>query len=66
MLEYIKLILEKVSFDKKLFRKELLKGISRLAKSDIKELRSWCYDRFGTSYMTVLNEVFRSGNLSVG
>lgn len=45
MLDYTKIILQKVSFDAKLFTKELKKAISRLLPSEIEELKIWlqCY-----------------------
>ncbi|MCD8540282.1 MAG: hypothetical protein LRY55_11300 [Leadbetterella sp.] len=58
MLEYIKVILEKVSFDKVLFEKELRKGIKELLPNEIKDLKMWCYDKFGQIYIKVLNRVF--------
>lgn len=58
MLDYIKLILEKVSFDRILFEKELRKGIKELLPNEMKELKMWCYDRFGQVYFKVLNNVF--------
>jgi hypothetical protein len=59
ILDYVKLILEKVSFDKVLFEKELKKGLTQLSKIDILKLKKWCYDTFGSMYKTVLNKVFR-------
>jgi len=41
MLEYTKTILQKVSFDVKLFTKELKKAVSRLMPSEIEELKVW-------------------------
>ncbi|MEK6155523.1 hypothetical protein WIW50_19855 [Flavobacteriaceae bacterium 3-367] len=41
MLEYTKTVLRKVSFDAKLFCKELKKAISRLLPHEIEELRVW-------------------------
>ena len=41
MLEYTKTVLQKVSFDVKLFCKELKKAISRLLPNEIEELKVW-------------------------
>lgn len=41
MLDYGKLILSKVSFDKKLFRKEYRKALAHLNESDAQSLRHW-------------------------
>lgn len=59
MLAYVKLILEKVSFDKSLFEKELKKGMSLLLPEEVKELKSWCYAQFGSIYQSVLNKIFK-------
>lgn len=57
MLEYVKMILEKVSFDKVLFEKELKKGMKLLVPAEIKLLKSWCYEKF-TRYKNLLNHIF--------
>ena len=41
MLEYYKTVLQKVSFDVKLFSKELKKSISKLLPDEIEELKVW-------------------------
>ena len=41
MLDYTKTILQKVSFDARLFAKELKKAISWLLPSEIEELKIW-------------------------
>ncbi|WP_437394965.1 hypothetical protein [Flagellimonas lutimaris] len=41
MLDYTKTILQKVSFDVKLFARELKKAITRLLPSEVDELRIW-------------------------
>ncbi len=41
MLEYYKTVLRKVSFDAKLFSKELQKAISKLLPFEIEELKHW-------------------------
>ncbi|WP_460672852.1 hypothetical protein [Larkinella ripae] len=58
MLEYIKTILQKVSFDKKLFEKELKKAIGLLIPAEVKQLKSWCYEKFSNLYLSVLNRCF--------
>ena len=58
MLEYVKTILLKVSFDKILFEKELRKAFRVLVKEEIQELKQWCYDQFSGMYLLVLNKVF--------
>lgn len=58
MLEYVKTILKKVSFDKDLFEKELFKAIKSLVKEEVRKLRSWCYRTFGHIYPKILNQCF--------
>ncbi|MDN4166044.1 hypothetical protein QWY31_11060 [Cytophagales bacterium LB-30] len=58
MLEYLKTILQKVSFDAKLFEKELRKAIRSLRGTELKELRNWCYLQFGSVYRMILNRHF--------
>ena len=41
MLEYTKTVLKKVSFDTRLFCKELKKAVSRLLPEEIVELKLW-------------------------
>ena len=58
MMEYVKIILIKVSFDKKLFEKELSKGLKLLVPSEIKEFQEWCYKTFSKGYEPVLDKYF--------
>ena len=58
MLDYVKLILEKVSFDPHLFEKELRKSMRDLIKEEIAELKRWCYENFSNRYPQVLNRCF--------
>lgn len=58
MLDYIKTILHKVSFDKWLFEKELRKALRVLLPEEAKQLRAWCYDQFSDRYHAVLNKCF--------
>jgi len=46
MLEYSKIILENVSFDAQLFRKELLKAVKTLVDVEREELLIWCVSRY--------------------
>ena len=41
MLEYTKTVLQKVSFDTKLFCKEVKKAIKRLLPEELEELKCW-------------------------
>ncbi len=46
MLEYSKVILESVSFDPALFKKELIKAVNRLMDSEAEQLLTWCVARY--------------------
>lgn len=50
MLEYSKLILEKVSFDTYLFQKELKKSLSFLSPEEINDLMVWVKLNFEGQY----------------
>ncbi len=54
-LAYSKTILEKVSFDQKIFRKELRKSLVRLTREEIQKLESWCIENLNVilSYIAV-------------
>ena len=53
MLDYSKLILEKVSFDSTLFEKELRKALRMLIPTDREELKSWVIRTFGPQYQSL-------------
>jgi hypothetical protein len=57
MLNYFKTVLAKVSFDAKLFEKELRKAIKTLVVEELQELRVWCYATFG-NHEAILNRCF--------
>ncbi|MCE2847234.1 MAG: hypothetical protein LW707_09460 [Sphingobacteriales bacterium] len=59
MFEYSKEILTKVSFDQKLFLKELGKALSWLKKEEKKLLLMWCLTTFGHKYGEVILQTFR-------
>jgi len=58
MLEYVKTILQKVSFDSRLFEKELKKAISTVLNTELSDLRDWCYQNFGGTYKRILDKCF--------
>ena len=58
MLDYFKSILTRVSFDARLFEKELLKAIRTLVVNEVQELRIWCYANFGVEHGAILNRCF--------
>lgn len=58
MLNYVKTVLTKVSFDALLFEKELRKAIKMLIADEVKELKQWCYTRFGSEHGAILNRCF--------
>jgi hypothetical protein len=64
LLEYIKIILQKVSFDAKLFEKELKKAIKMLVADEVASLQAWCYEQFGSVYRRILRRCFASVRLS--
>lgn len=59
MLKFCQEILEKVSFDKFLFQKELRKSIKWLSLDEAKVLKLWCITTFGNLYMDVITHAFR-------
>lgn len=50
-LEYWQTILQKVSFNKKLFKKEYIKALSDLPPSDKLKLMYWCDREFSPSVL---------------
>ncbi|MCH6202154.1 hypothetical protein MMU07_21430 [Aquiflexum sp. LQ15W] len=60
MLEYVKIILMKVSFDRRLFEKELRKALNLLMPTEILEFKDWCYRKFSGKYEPVLDKYFIS------
>lgn len=60
MLELSKQILQKVSFDRLLFRKELRKALRWIKKEEALLLRAWCLATFGSQYKELILEVFDS------
>ena len=59
MFEYSKEILTKVSFDKELFRKELIKSIKCVTADERKLLLLWCLATFQDKYGSIISQAFR-------
>jgi len=57
MLEYMKRILLKVSFDLEIFEKELFKARARLQESELENLRNWCYDTFSEPFVPIIERI---------
>ncbi|MDZ4715100.1 MAG: hypothetical protein SH819_06470 [Cytophagales bacterium] len=57
MLNYAKTVLSRVSFDARLFEKELKKAIRMLIAEEVLELKRWCYSQFAR-YTAILNRCF--------
>ena len=60
MLEFCKSILEKVSFDQVLFKKELVKSIQWINTTDAKSLREWCIEMYGNKYSDIIQQAFET------
>ena len=58
MLSYVKQILARVSFDARLFEKELRKAIKMLIADEIQELQRWCYANYKGEHEAILNRCF--------
>jgi hypothetical protein len=44
--EYAKMILEKVSFEPRIFKKELRKALKQSSKQEFEHLMNWCKEKF--------------------
>lgn len=59
MLELCKNVLQKVSFDKLLFKKELHKSVDWLNESELQTFKEWCIDNFDGQYLQIIMETFQ-------
>jgi hypothetical protein len=59
MYELSKIVLEKVSFDKSLFHKELTKAFKCISTDERILLKLWCLSSFGTKYAQEILDVFK-------
>lgn len=60
MLELSKQILQKVSFDRVLFKKELKKSLRWIKPQERLHFKVWCMATFGAIYGDVIRDVFES------
>ncbi len=60
MMEFSKQVLQKVSFDQRLFKKELIKARRWVGQHDQLVLKAWCLATFGHVYKDVIIEVFQT------
>lgn len=58
MYEFSKQVLQKVSFDRSLFSKELKKAIKWVKKDELTLLKAWCLATFGHMYRDVIMDAF--------
>jgi hypothetical protein len=59
MFEFSKKVLQKVSFDRRLFRKELLKAIRWVKTEERLALKVWCLATF-SQYHEIITECFNT------
>jgi len=64
MLDYVKTILIKVSFDQSLFKKELEKSLQWLEADEILKLKDWVIEKFNHMYKDIIIGVFSIYELS--
>ena len=60
MMEFSKQILQKVSFDRRLFKKELVKARRWIGQHDQLVFKAWCLATFGHMYKDVIMEVYQT------
>lgn len=60
MMEFSKQVLQKVSFDQRLFKKELIKARRWVGQHDQLVLKAWCLATFGHVYKDVIIDVFQT------
>lgn len=59
MIEYVKMILLKVSFDKMIFQKELTKALNVVKYDELRDFRRWCYQEFSAIHLQALDLAFQ-------
>lgn len=64
-LAYSQLILQKVSFDKEIFKKELRKSLDRLNRTEIARLEAWCINSLHLSLAIIAIQVIQEYSSSI-
>lgn len=64
MLEYVKTVLLKVSFDQALFEKEMKKARKYLSASELQELKVWAEQQFGDVHQVSVSRSQEAAKLS--
>lgn len=59
MIDYVKTILQKVSFSTYLFERELKKGLRLILPNEVEDFKVWCYEMFGKVHDVILNRYFQ-------
>jgi hypothetical protein len=59
MLDHQKFVLEQLSSDKELFRKEIIKSFKWLKSYEILQLYRWLKRKYGRTHADVINEIFQ-------
>lgn len=60
MIEYAKIVLWGVSFERELFRKELNKIAEWCSSAEVIRLKDYCYEKYYDMFPEILDEVFLS------
>lgn len=58
MLEHQKILLEQLSYDKNLFRKEIIKSFRWLKSFEILQLYNWLQKKYGETHGEIIQDVF--------
>lgn len=59
MLDHQKSILEHLSNDKDLFRKEIIKSFKWLKSYEIIQLHQWLKENYGKTHQDIIQEIFQ-------
>ena len=59
MLEHQKLIIAKVSHDREMFRKEIVKTLKWVESHEIIHLHQWLKDNYGKKHAETIREIFK-------